>query len=70
MFKPKQEVIILKLYNLRTDGAGRIVKLLEYGENKGRYLIDTPAGLVAIEPERLVDAKEYWAAQRKERDSQ
>lgn len=68
MFKKNQEVIIKGLYNFTTDGAGRFIKELEYGEYKGRYMIEIATDIVAIEPERVIDANEYWTQKKKERE--
>lgn len=68
MFKRGQEVIIINLYNLTHDGAGRIIKFMEYGENKGKWLIDIHVGLICIEEERIIPADEYWRKTYVERD--
>ncbi len=60
MFKKGQQGIITGLYNLTHDGAGKFVKEMEYGENKGQYLVDTSAGLLCVAPSRVTDAVEYW----------
>jgi hypothetical protein len=64
VFKPYQEVIVINLLNLRSDGAGKVIKLVTHGENKGKYLIEVAGGYVNIEPERIVDVKAYWESKR------
>ena len=60
MFKPGQQVIIYKLYNLEHDGAATIVREMNIGRDKGKYVVETEAGYAVIEPERIEDATEYW----------
>lgn len=67
-FKPGQQVIILNLYNLRLDGSGKIVRLINEGENKGRYLIELSCGYGCFEPERIIDAEDYWRTKKNGKD--
>lgn len=60
MFHEHQSVIILKLYNLEHDGAGRIVKLIHNGTDKGQYLVDVNVGYIVVPEERIVCAVKYW----------
>jgi hypothetical protein len=60
MFKPGQEVIVLLLHRLEFDGSARVIKLMDYGENKGKWLVDAGSNMLCVPEERLVDAKEYW----------
>jgi len=67
MFTNGQKVIILKLYNLEYDGIGTYLYPSRDNTNKGKHVVVTECGDMAIELERLIDANEYWERKRKER---
>ena len=68
MFKEGQHVIISKLYDLRHDGAGVIIRQFQSGTDKGKYLVDVSVGLIVLPEERMVDAKQYWKETNVKRD--
>ena len=70
MFKPGQNVIILKVYNLQTDGAAVIVRQIDQGRDKGKWLLDmSDSGYIIADESRLVDANKYWKALKDKRES-
>lgn len=70
MFKSGQKVVILKLYNLKSDGSATIVREVNEGRDKGKWVIETNSGCMVMEPDRIVDSKEYWKMVKDGRDHQ
>ncbi len=70
MFSRGQVVIVLKLFNLKEDGAATIVREVTTGRDKGKYIVDIAnVGNMVIDAERLVDAEAYWKEVKRGRDS-
>jgi hypothetical protein len=60
MFKKGQEVIVEKLHQYEFPGSARVVRLIEKGENKGKWLCEIPSGLICVAEDRMTDATQYW----------
>jgi hypothetical protein len=69
-FKPGQKVVVKLLHNLQHDGAARIVKYLNYGDDKGKYMVELPGSgdRLAVTEDRLVDEKDYWREKNEQRN--
>lgn len=70
MFSRGQAVIVLKLFNLKDDGAATIVREVSAGRDKGKYIVDIAnVGNMVVDTERLVDAEAYWKEVKRGRDN-
>lgn len=67
-FKPGQRVVVLEAYFRGSNGEGTIVQESRAREYKGMWLVDLGDTILPVQPERLVDSDEYWAAERKKVD--
>ncbi len=70
MFKAGQAVIVLLLFNLKTDGAATVVREVYSGRDRGKFIVDIPnIGCMVVEAERLRDAADYWREVKNGRDN-
>lgn len=69
-FKRGQQVIVFGLFNLEHDGAATILREINQGRDKGKYVIDIPnVGCAVMEAERMQDANSYWEESRNGRNN-
>lgn len=68
-FKPGQQVMVIGAYGNTSDGEGVIIKPSRIKEYAGKWLVDLGETILPVEPERLVDAQEYWDEKRRQREA-
>ncbi len=64
MFTPGQKVVVKHAHAGGSDMEGTIVRKGEGQEYKGKWWVDMGQMKLPIEPERIQDAKVYYARER------
>lgn len=64
MFKPGQMVVVLQAHYGGANDYGTIVRKGEGKEYIGKWWVDLGFTQLPVEPERLVDAEQFWKQQR------